>query len=344
MLSALMGHQFMKGQTLIAMVRSSDDIGWGFINIKGETILPNVYLNCDAFSKEGLAAVYDKDITDFYFIDTKGNRLPVEAKGFRLKTAGLNSPIGFSNGFALYSVGKKWGYLDKSGKIAVEAKFDKAWEFYDDYAVAQSGLTFVILNKELQETPVTDNSIIDVKHFSEGLAPYVTPDKLTGFIDPSAKIAISARFQSVGYFSGGLAWAKTINKLVGYIDKTGNWVIEPRFETGKNFDPETGLARIGIDGRTAFVNRNGEVIYFETGEDFGDFSNGLCWCRNNDLVGFINPKGEWVITPRFEAVREFKNGYAAVKEGDEWGFIDTKGNWVIKPVYSAVKDMELVSE
>ncbi len=50
---------------------------------------------------------------------------------------------------------------------------------------------------------------------------------------------------------------------VGYINGKGEWVIEPAFEGGKNFDPETGLARVKTAVNWAYVNKSGEVILYE---------------------------------------------------------------------------------
>src|SRR6218665_3272027 len=91
----------------------------------------------------------------------------------------------------------KWGYIDKSGKIAINPQFDFAWEFQEGLAVIQ----------------------LDWK---------------CGYIDKTGKIVINPQFDFTWGFQEGLAGIKFGDKngfdKWGYIDKTGEIVIEPQFD------------------------------------------------------------------------------------------------------------------
>ena len=96
------------------------------------------------------------------------------------------------------TVGSKYGYIDTSGNIVIQPRFDDAWRF------------------------------------SEGLAPVLVEDKW-GFIDQTGKIVITPRFFEAMPFTEGLALVGEFfgtSRCVGnygYIDKTGKLVIAPQF-------------------------------------------------------------------------------------------------------------------
>jgi hypothetical protein len=97
----------------------------------------------------------------------------------------------FAEGLARWKFGKKYGFIDDSGTVVIQPKFD---------------LTF---------------------HFSEGLAP-VQIDGKWGCIDKNGKIVIEPKpFASVEDFHHGLAYVVTKDGRHGYIDKSGSYAWMP---------------------------------------------------------------------------------------------------------------------
>lgn len=329
-------------QNYITQVKPVGSDVWGYANQKGEIVIQAQYTKCYKFSIDGLAPIYDTKNKQYYFINLKGEKLSTEITDFKLNDGFGFDVEGFINGLVPIRQGEKWGYLNSSGKVAIPTKYDYASEFNGGYAVAKSGEKFIVLNTKGEEFMIDGSGIVDVKPFSEEMAPYKTADKKFGFIGKDGKIAIQSQFESVGYFNDGLAWAKSIGGTLGYINPKGEWVIKPQFTAGKNFDSESGLARIKTGEKWAYVNKAGEIIYVNDTEVWGDFSNGLADGKKNGKKGFYNNKGQWVIEPQFDGTREFKNGYAAAKQGDKWGIIDKQGKWVIQPSFTTIKDFELV--
>ncbi len=331
-------------QTYITQVRPAGSKTWGYANQKGELIIPAQYVKCYKFSPEGLAVIYDSRAHQYSFINKKGEKLNTEIKEFKLRDAMGFDVEGFKNGMALMKQGTKWGYFNTSGKIAIAAKYDDANDFNDGYAAAKDGRRFLVLDNKGDEAVVDAESVVEVKDFSEDLAPFKTSYKRVGFISTNGKVAIQPQYESVGYFTNGLAWAKVPGKggTLGYINSKGEWVIKPQFDAGKDFDKESGLARVKNGKRWAYVNRAGELMYVTASESWGDFSEGLAEGRQGKKYGFFNNKGAWVIQPQFDATRDFKNGYAAAKIGNKWGIINKEGKWVIQPTFDGIKDMEAV--
>ncbi|MDF2456608.1 MAG: repeat-containing protein [Cytophagaceae bacterium] len=329
-------------QTYLTQVKPAGSKSWGYANNKGELVIQAQYAKCYKFSKEGLAAIYDGEKKQYYFINTKGQALTTEISGFKLMDGFGFDLAGFSNGLVPVRMGEKWGYMNTIGKLAIQAKYDKVTEFNGDHAIVSSEGKYFVLDTKGTEIPINVEGVLEVKAFSDKLAPFRAADKKFGFIGTDGKVAVPAQYESVGYFSGGLAWAKDVDRKLGYINAKGEWIIKPQFTAGKEFDGESGFARIKDGEQWAYVNKTGEILRITDTQSYGDFYNGLAEGKKGDKVGFFNTKGVWVIAPQFEAVRDFKNGYAAAKLNGKWGFIDTKGNWVVQPQFDGIKDLELI--
>ncbi|SFX12980.1 WG repeat-containing protein [Cytophaga hutchinsonii] len=315
---------------------------WGYANLKGEEVIPAKFKNCNPFSSDGFAVVV---LTSGYsIINVKGEEIPTEVHDYEIIQGIFGiGPKGFENGLLGIRSGKKWGYLNTSGKLAIPLNYDYITEFNGGYATARNGGRFIVLDTKGKETSlVSKDNIDDIKHFSEGLAPVRSSNGLFGFANTKAEIAIPVQFKSVGYFSGGLAWAKNTEGKAGFINPKGEWVIQPTYLDVTNFDPVSKFAKVKQESGWSYIDASGKPLVVSTTESWGDFSDGLAAGEQGGKKGFYNTKGEWVIKPQFEGVRKFENGYAAAKQGGKWGIIDASGNWVIKPVYSGINDVVLI--
>jgi len=329
-------------QTMLIMAKPKDSKLWGYANLKGEMVIPAQFEKCHPFSPEGLAVIYNSKEKQFYFINTKGEKLNTEVTSFKLKDNMFSGLDGFSDGLIQIKIGEKWGYLNTAGKIGIQAKYEETSMFNEGFAIVKSGGNYLVIDTHGKETTISGTGILDIKPFKEKLAPYRAADKKMGFIGIDGKIAIEAKFESVGYFTNGLAWAKTLEKTVGFINPKGEWVIQPTFESANEFDTESGMAKVKKNDKTMFVDKEGKTLEITIAESFGTFSEGLADGKSAKQVGFFNNKGTWVIKPQFEAIRDFKNGYAAAKQGEQWGIIDRQGGWVIKPAFEGIRDVEVV--
>lgn len=329
-------------QKFIVQVKDATSGKWGYANAKGEMIIPAQFEHCEAFSTNGLAVVEKNK--QKVIINTKGEEIATDVKGFEVIEGifGIGAK-GFENGLLGIQVNKKWGYLNAEGKIAIPLKYDYITEFNGGFAAAKIGTKFLILDTKGTEIAISTPGILDLKHFSDGLAPVKTADKKTGFINTKGEIAIQPQFNSVGYFCGGYAWAKTTEDKVGFINTKGEWIIKPVFEGASDFDPVSKVARVKEAGAWLYIDAAGNKIYVKDTLVWGDFAEGLSKGKQVDKFGFYNTKSEWVIKPQFEGVREFKNGYAAAQLNGKWGLIDASGNWIVKPIFSGIKDVERVN-
>jgi hypothetical protein len=328
-------------QTLLGLARPYDKKEWGFVNLKGEFISEPVYRRTNGFSKDGYAPAFDEKLGKYVFVDKKGEKLKTDLDFVLMGTLGVNLQ-GFTNGLAPIRINDKWGYMNVMGQEAIKAMYEHVWEFGDGHAVVEKDGKTMIIDVKGNETVVTDPKVAAIKHFEEGLAPFDTKERKSGFVDFTGKVVIDAQFGSVGYFKSGLAWARASDGKLGYINKKGEWVIQPQFVMARDFDIKSGIARVKkADNTWAYIDMSGKILTRNDSESIEDFSEGLCLGKKGGKVGFYDKDFKWVIEPKFDGVRDFKNGYAAAKMVDKWGIIDAKGNWIIQPVLGAIKDMEL---
>ncbi|HET6243793.1 MAG: WG repeat-containing protein [Bacteroidetes bacterium] len=245
--------QKINSQTLIAQAKPMGGKLWGYIDITGNLVIPAKYATCYEFTEDGFAAIYEAK--QYHFINKKGEKIITELSGFKLIDGfGINLK-GYNNGLAPVKIGTSWGYMDVQGKESIKPSYDKVSEFNGGYAVASRGEKKFVLDLKGNEIPVTDTKVFALKHFSEGLAPFDGQDKKNGFIDISGKVVIEPDFMSVGYFVNDLAWAKTTELTVGYINKKGEWVIKPQFTAAKDFDAQSGMARVKIAETWAYIDK-----------------------------------------------------------------------------------------
>ena len=261
---------------------------WGFVDRRGELVIPPTYQCAKALS-DGLALVGTAD--ECLFIDKSGNptiRLPKESY-----------PRSFSEKRATYKENGRFGYLDRSGRKAIPARFVAALSF-------SSGLACVLL--------------------SDG--------GNWGHIDKSGAVVIEPRFEKPISFREGLAEIPVDGKW-GFIDKTGEFVIEPYYDRATDF--WDGMAFVRKYPRTGLKNAAGEVLLEPRYLLFNGPREGLMTIQEYDKVGFVEWKtGKIVIPMVFDWVEPFNDGLAPVRQDGKWGVIDRSGRYIVEPKYGRI--------
>lgn len=293
---------------------------WGFIDRAGRFRIPPRYNGAGQFS-EGVAYVWfwEGDRRRDGIVDADGN--------FTALPAVNDYEFVFHDGLARFQTPpgqeRKYGYMDKTGRVVIEP------QFYN------SG------------------------HFSEGLAwvaALVERKWLYGFIDKTGKVVIPTQFtDQPGDFVEGLARVAGKSNY-GFIDRAGRFQIPEHFQQLDGFFSE-GLLAAALGGdppRGVYLRRDGTVAFEiplwqeRTARQrslytFGvplrrPFSEGLAPVVSFNKVGFIDKTGKVVIEPLFRETKGFSEGLAAVKiigsDGQYvWGYIDRAGKFAIAPQF-----------
>ena len=267
----------------------------------------------------------------------------------------------------LFPVKSGWknGYIDRTGKLVIEAKYDHAGEFSEGLAVVGHGYIYDGLDKfkpgggyapipiepdgfKWEIIDESGNVVAKLKKygnymhsiFSEGLAPFQDDyfgDKsyLYGYMDKTGKTVIEPRFTFAWYFKDGLAPACVKPYRCGIIDRTGKFVVRPVYSETRQFSDSLALVR-NAEWIAGYVDKSGEVVIAPQfgPPGGGDFSEGLAPAVYGTKVGFIDKLGHFVIPAQFDWAGPFSEGLAQVNYGDLMGYVDREGKFVIPPRFA----------
>lgn len=328
---------------------------YGFIDRSGKVIVPAEYEEAGEFS-EGLA--YVKKAGKYGYVDVSGKlviaptlwgagdfsdgRAVVAAPGstpdkgitgYIIKTGrvvldvtdSLYYPNPFSEGLAVYCRDQKCGYIDKTGKVVIEMKFDSAFDFSEGMAKVRVGRNYGYIDK-------TGKMVIEPQ-FPRQTAPDIIgrpfwTDYDTPFRDGVANIVAG----------GGRQWS--------VIDKTGKIIFTPSPNNYSPFHFSEGLMRFRDKYSEGFLNKDGSVAVKPTWYQVNNFSQGLAPVSTRDgcpdgldsCWGYIDKTGAVVIKPYFASADGFKGDLARVvtrrtdqKDGRMYftvGYIDKTGKMV----------------
>jgi hypothetical protein len=237
--------------------------------------------------------------------------------GTRSAAVGEQPAVFFSPIDGAY-INSKWGFIDKTGRVVIEAKYPWVDDFSEGLAAVKVGGT----------------------HFIGGKY---------GYIDRTGREVIEPHFENAKPFSEGLA-AVQIGDKWGCIDQTGEFRIQPRYDFLSGFRER--LAIFAEGGRRGYMDRSGKVVIelkdMAPGSLFGEGLAAVAVSRPigegesaAEVYGYIDRTGQVVIQPQFRKALAFVEGMAAVKgENGKWGFIDRDGNLVVPPHYDQVEGFQ----
>jgi hypothetical protein len=275
-------YQFREG-----LARVKLDGKYGYIDKTGEFAIAPEFLDANDFH-EGIAIVLlDHKPPIYAGIDQTGKIL------FELLPR--TKAFYFSQGLAAIERDQQWGYIDKTGKLAIVPRFYAARQFSEDLAAVR--LTRSIVNHNAGKW---------------------------GFIERSGKVAIELPFESqvmlpnLTDFAEGLAIVRQ-NSQYGYIDKLGKVIIPAQFSLAYKFDQ--GLAVVWQNGKAGYIDRSGKFVIPPRFDWAYEFNEGLAGAAVDNKAGYIDKTGKFVIPPQFDLVFNFGENLAAVQIDGKFGYI-----------------------
>ena len=227
----------------LAMVMDYKERKSGYINAKGEEVIPFSFYSADAFS-EGLAAVgvdlpkeegRQSAETRYGYIDKAGNWV-VEPKYRRA--------FAFQDGLAkVEDTDRNIGYIDKTGKEVIPLRYNKITDFWNGKAFAQekSGEVFLIdrTGKKLKSIITGEymsghgNGIISIEaeeQVAPGRVEYV---KL--YFDENGRVSEKDAEWRMRLSEGLAPYQDEKTGKYGYVGEDGTWVIAPTFDFARDF-------------------------------------------------------------------------------------------------------------
>lgn len=276
----------------LALVKSPDD-KFGYINKKGEYVINPQFVSATEFTNGKAFATLPE-----------GAPALINKKGEVVKEFKEYSAVyGYQDGIALFSQGKKFGFLNADGEEVIPATYTYIGEFHEGLAVIAQ--------------PKKDDSL----------------DFEYGYINKKGEVVINPQFESAQNFSEGLA-VITSGGEDGFIDKTGTIVINPQFESAQSFSE--GLAVIQQGDWFGYINKEGKIVINPQFDEAYSFSEGLAAYKSGENYGYIDKKGKIIINPQFSYVESFKRGFATYGQGSKYGFINKKGEIIANAQFDMV--------
>lgn len=286
---------------------------WGYIDRTGKIVIQPTFPWAEGFH-EGLAHVQTTGTVLGYdgrwgYVDTAG-KIVIPATSARMIEDSDGEESAFHEGLAMFeeqgeSIPPRKGFIDRTGKLAIKARFAYVYPF------------------------------------SEGLAAATESESGNGgwgFIDTSGNWAIPPRYEWASSFQSELAPVNR-KKDCGYIDKTGTQVLRLPAPVGEADcasawgDFDDGLSRWLFGTKYGFIDRSGKTVITPQFELTFGFSEGLAAVRIGKKWGYIDKTGKMVIPlQEFSNVKPFHGGLAEVSRKDTGnGYIDRSGKYVWGP-------------
>lgn len=200
---------------------------WGYINETGTVIVkPDFDVVYDFNNNVGVATSADNTI--LAIIDKNG----LITKPIGLYKIDRRFPL-FSDGMLLVTDGFKWGYMNKSGKIAIPCKYYYAKPFSEGLAGVvfdDSGWYYINANNSVVIPPIKNEVRIWVSSFNNGRAFVIKKDGLTcidlngNFVNvnlPLISTPTDYSKKNLSYDKGELV-IDNQNKVEAIIERSGN--------------------------------------------------------------------------------------------------------------------------
>ncbi len=258
----------------------------------------------------------------------------------------------FSEDLYPIKVGKdKYGYINAEGKLAIEAKFTRAYTFENGIAPVEENNKWSCIN-EKGETLFT----LDVDHispFSQGLAIVSikqkgSPYSKKGYIDNKGNYIISPQFLSADDFQENMAVVSNDMKNYFFIDLKGVNVFNMYFDQCYGFKENYSLVRIKKEKNTVFMllHKSGTLSNLPEGFSFnGDslWEGYLSVMKGNQYFFWNLSTNEiFMVEEGYEARPCIVNGCYSVTDGktELEGVRNIRGDWILPCKYESVVPLE----
>jgi hypothetical protein len=253
----------------------------------------------------------------------------------------------FSGGRAAVRSGARLGFIDRTGRLAVPARWLTAEDFSEERALVcdEHGCGFVDPDGRYARVP----EAMGGTSYRDGMASIVLAmgmtHRRTAFVNAAGSV-LPGQYEGNGSYSEGLAPVRFGGNW-GYVDRAGKPVIRNTFQEAGDFSE--GLAAVTLDtGRCGYVDRAGKLAVPARFASCRPFSGGLALVDLSEGPGdaerpaFVARDGRIAIRgdaslPPFRSASDFVDGLAAVGDGPldlagdgqvRLGYLDGTGRFV----------------
>ena len=276
---------------------------YGFINAKGEMVIPAKYVTCSSFSY-GYAKVTETESgTDFYFIDKNGNNVNAPAAE-QYGTA-------FINGYINFKEGGKWGKMNTNWTTVIPANYyslgSTAANGYSCFKETSDG-KYGYLDKNGEV--VIPANFVSASAFANGIAVVSVSDSIglrDGVINEKGEYLVELQENTLENLGEGLVSFIDSDWKYGIWDKTGNIILSATYDDIYPFT--CGLALVQKDGKYGAINTKGEVVVPVKWSYLISFRDNVAWATMDDMNDYFNGDMTWyAINTKGEQLFQLEEG------------------------------------
>ncbi|EHB62384.1 MULTISPECIES: WG repeat-containing protein [Paenibacillus] len=259
-------------------------------------------------------------------------------------------PVGLFPASVKTTSGTKWGYIDRSGKLIIQPKYEDAQDFQDN------GLAIVGMHGNYGLIDRSERYVVapiyqSISPFSEHRAIVIDHQ---GFkmIDEQGNVLTRRAYPYISVLKEGRAVYYVTDQgsgngaasRYGYLDAEGREVIPAQFEEANDFADGKAVVKIK-DNHYALIDPHGRRLADYPFAYVGPLGDGLLAFQQdpNGKYGYINEQGNIVISPTYTSAFPFHQGRAIVNTAEDYrwkyGVIDSQGKWIIQPEYNDIRDL-----
>lgn len=154
-----------------------------------------------------------------------------------------------ADGLAAVSIGSKWGYIDRAGRVAIALRYDSCSPFSESKAAVCVGGKWGYV--DMMGRALSRMMFDDAWRFRNGLALVRRGGKY-GFLGEDGRVVIPLKFDFAQSFTTeGLACVMVGGKY-GYIGQNGKWWAKPVYDYAQSF--RNSRAAVELGGREFFLD------------------------------------------------------------------------------------------
>lgn len=283
-------------------VKTSDNGNWSMINSDGEIVYEDEFKHHPTLSYNGYFSVEESDGYSLYKSGGKkpeivkgleglysigyveDGLIPITKKGERISVADTDGKIqfelkpingkeviacniGFSEGLLPIQLDNDlWGYVDKSGKSVINAKYDNVSSFNGGLALVEKDGIYQVINKK-GDTQFKLNKDMDIHftsfgqiNFYEDFCLYVRYNDCIYSIDKKGeKTKLPGKVYSIRGVNDGLIIFTNEEHEYGLMTTDGKELIRPKYESLQFAEDGLLIACKHDSDNSVLINKDGDV-------------------------------------------------------------------------------------
>jgi len=261
----------------------------------------------------------------------------------------------------------KTGYVDRSGRMVIPARFDYAGRFNEGLAAARSGKAmgyidctgawaippkfswtqgcqegwcraaypkqepYFLVDRAGKELRVESLRALYLPR--EGIAVGMAELNRYGFVDVKTRRVVGPQFTNAeSEFAEGLLGACKQWQQCGYVDRTGAWAIPPVYVGVASFSE--GLAHVWLKDESFYIDHQGRRAFTTPLKNGSGFLDGIASASTDgEHWGILDRQGHFLLAPRFESIGAHQDGRMVYEQGRRMGVLDYSGHVIMEAAF-----------